>query len=196
MTKIGLVGILDIYRHLIKEYIDQIEDKNVRILIPGAGNGYEAEYLFRKGFNHVFVLDISDNPLKTFAERVPEFPKSQLIQENFFTHKGEYDLIIEQTFFCSFLPTKEKRSEYVSQMSTILNSKGKLVGLWFDIPLKGDMEKRPFWGDKICIYLIYKVILKWSSLRNAITQSLKDREMNFLGSLVKLNHNSILTIKN
>ena len=29
----------------LKEYIDQLQDKNLRILIPGAGNGYEAEYL-------------------------------------------------------------------------------------------------------------------------------------------------------
>ena len=30
----------------LKEYIDQIEDKSIKILIPGAGNSYEFEYLF------------------------------------------------------------------------------------------------------------------------------------------------------
>ncbi|KAA1246853.1 methyltransferase domain-containing protein [Aquimarina sp. RZ0] len=138
----------------IKEYIDQISQKDIRILIPGAGNGYEAEYLFSKGFNNVFVMDISDKPLIAFAERVPNFPNSQLICEDFFAHIGEYDLIIEQTFFCSFLPTKKKRIQYFSQMSTILSSKGKLIGLWFDIPLKDDIEKRPFGGNKN-LYLSY-----------------------------------------
>jgi len=33
-------------------------------------------------------------------------------------------------------------------MSKLLKSGGKLVGLWFDIPLTGDLEKRPFGGTK------------------------------------------------
>ncbi|MBQ4821557.1 methyltransferase domain-containing protein [Aquimarina sp. MMG016] len=138
----------------LKEYIDQLTDKNIKILIPGAGNAYEAEYLFKKGFKNVFVLDISEQPLNTLLERVPEFPESQLIIGDFFTHTGTYDLIIEQTFFCSFTPTKEKRSKYVSQIANLLKLEGKLVGLWFDIPLTTDTEKRPFGGDKE-LYLSY-----------------------------------------
>ena len=34
----------------LKEYIDQLENKNIRILIPGCGNAYEAEYLLKQGF--------------------------------------------------------------------------------------------------------------------------------------------------
>ncbi|TSE06655.1 methyltransferase domain-containing protein [Aquimarina algiphila] len=132
----------------LKNYIDQLTDKTINILIPGAGNAYEAEYLFQNGFHNVYVLDISQTPLDTFAQRVPDFPKSQLILGDFFTLKGSYDLIIEQTFFCSFIPTPENRSTYVLQMSNLLNPDGKLVGLWFDIPLTDDMEKRPFGGDK------------------------------------------------
>lgn len=138
----------------LKEYFDQLTDKEIRILIPGAGNAYEAEYLFKQGFKNVFVLDISEQPLNTFLKRVHEFPESRLILGDFFTHTGAYDLIIEQTFFCSFTPTKEKRSEYVSQITNLLKPEGKLVGLWFDIPLTGDLEKRPFGGDKE-LYLSY-----------------------------------------
>ncbi|GAA4272749.1 methyltransferase domain-containing protein [Aquimarina gracilis] len=138
----------------IKEYIDQLSDRNLKILIPGAGNAYEAEYLFKKGFKNVFVLDISQTPLDTFIERVPEFPKSQLLLDDFFTMTGSYDLILEQTFFCSFIPTPENRKAYVVQMANLLKPYGKLVGLWFDIPLTGDMEKRPFGGDKE-LYLSY-----------------------------------------
>ena len=32
----------------LKEYIDQLNNKELHILIPGAGNAYEAEYLFDK----------------------------------------------------------------------------------------------------------------------------------------------------
>ncbi len=94
------------------EYIDQRKDKNIRILIPGAGNAYEAEYLFQQGFSNVFVLDIAELPLKALKKRVPDFPIAQLLNEDFFEHEGTYDLILEQTFFCSFEPTKENRSSY------------------------------------------------------------------------------------
>ena len=132
----------------IQEYIAQLEDKSLRILIPGAGNAYEAEYLFRQGFKNVFVLDIAPNPLKAFSERLPDFPHNQLIEGNFFNHGGEYDLIIEQTFFCSFPPTKENRNAYAGQMNRLLKPAGKLVGLWFSFPLTGSMDKRPFGGSK------------------------------------------------
>ena len=54
----------------IKEYFDQIKDKNLRILIPGAGNGYEVEYLHKLGFIDVTVIDISGQPLKNILDRI------------------------------------------------------------------------------------------------------------------------------
>ena len=45
-------------------YCDQLKNENIKILIPGAGNSYEAEYLHKKGFTNVHILDISDIPLK------------------------------------------------------------------------------------------------------------------------------------
>lgn len=132
----------------LKTYIDQLENKDISILIPGAGNAYEAEYLVEKGFKNVFILDISKNPLEAFQRRNPNFPSDHLINENFFTHEGEYDLIFEQTFFCSFPPLKNNRILYADTMARLLAPQGKLVGVWFDIPLKGDLVKRPFGGTK------------------------------------------------
>ncbi len=130
----------------LKTYIDQLEYKNLKILIPGAGNAYEAEYLFFKGFTNVHVLDIAKAPLEAFKKRLPNFPTAHSIQGNFFKHEGAYDLILEQTFFCAFPPTEANRKQYASHMHKLLKPNGKLVGLWFDIPLTGDMEKRPFGG--------------------------------------------------
>jgi len=132
----------------IKMYFDQVTDKNLRILIPGAGRGYEAEYLYQIGFQCVDVLDISNLPLLELSERVPDFSKNQLIQGDFFDHKGQYDIVVEQTFFCSFPPTPQLRTAYAKKMYELLKPKGKLVGLWFNMPLTGDMEKRPFGGSK------------------------------------------------
>ncbi len=138
----------------IKEYFDQVKDKKLRILIPGAGNAYEAEYLHKQGFTNVFVMDIASQPLENLSERVPTFPKKNLICENFFEHQGEYDIIVEQTFFCSFPPLKENRQAYANQMANLLGKGGKLIGLWFSFPLKGDLIKRPFGGTKT-EYLTY-----------------------------------------
>ena len=132
----------------LKEYIDQLKNKNIFILIPGAGNAYEAEYLWKKGFHNVFILDISATPLKAFQKRNPNFPQNQLIQDDFFAHRHQYDLILEQTFFCSFPPTDKNRFAYAKQIAQLLKVNGKLVGLWFDIPLTKNMEKRPFGGDR------------------------------------------------
>ena len=41
----------------LKDLIDRLSDKNLRILIPGAGRAYEAIYLYKKGFQNVFVCD-------------------------------------------------------------------------------------------------------------------------------------------
>jgi thiopurine S-methyltransferase len=138
----------------LKNYIDQLTDKSIKILVPGAGNAYEAQYLWEQSFKNVVVIDISEVPLKNFKKRNPNFPENQLLHGNFFEHKESYDLIIEQTFFCSFVPTDENRSEYAKHMASLLKPTGKLVGLWFNFPLTGDMEKRPFGGDKV-LYLTY-----------------------------------------
>lgn len=129
----------------LKEYFDQLDDKNVRILIPGGGNSYEAEYLFKKGFTNVFVADIALAPLKRIQKRVPDFPKKNLIHANFFELVGAFDLIIEQTFFCAINPAL--RPEYAQKSSELLTEKGKLVGVMFEAQLNEDHP--PFGGSKI-----------------------------------------------
>lgn len=127
----------------IKEYIDQLADKNIKILIPGAGNAYEAEYLFQQGFSTIFVMDIARAPLNNLMKRIPDFPENQLLEEDFFQHQGLYDLILEQTFFCAINPSH--RNLYAQKIHELLNDGGKLVGLLFDFPLTD--EGPPFGGS-------------------------------------------------
>ena len=117
----------------LKDYIDQIEDKNLKILIPGAGNGYELDYFLSKGFKNVFVADFAESPLANIKKRIPDFPENQLIQSDFFDLEGKFDLIVEQTFFCALSP--ELRKNYVTKMHSLLTEKGRLFGLLFDFPL-------------------------------------------------------------
>ena len=129
----------------IKVYIDQLTNKDLKILIPGAGNGYEVEYLFNKGFTNIHVIDIALQPLKNLKKRIPSFPENQLLHLDFFDLKEvQFDLILEQTFFCALDPML--RQVYVSKMNNILVPGGKLVGLFFDFPLS--TEGPPFGGSE------------------------------------------------
>ena len=127
----------------IKEYIDQLKDKSISILIPGCGSGYEGEYLFDQGFANVHLLDFSTEPLDSFKKRVPGFPQSNLHVNDFFKHEGKYDLILEQTLFCATDPLL--RNEYAKKSAELLKEGGKLVGLLFNREFEGGP---PFGGNK------------------------------------------------
>ena len=53
----------------IKTIIDNLKDKNCRILIPGCGNSYEAEYLIESGFTNITVLDIAPTLVQNLTEK-------------------------------------------------------------------------------------------------------------------------------
>ena len=101
----------------LKEYIDQIDNKDLKILIPGAGNGYEFDYLTSKGFKNVWVIDVAQQPLENLSKRNPNY-KNNFIQSDFFELNGQFDLILEQTFFCALEPNL--RSKYVDKMYSLL----------------------------------------------------------------------------
>jgi len=126
----------------LQTYFDQLTDKSLKILIPGCGNGYEAEYLHKNGFD-VTVVDLSDIPLKNLKQRCPSFPEESLIQADFFEFNGAFDLIIEQTFFSALNPNL--RRAYAKKMHELLLPTGKLVGLLFNLELFQDHP--PFGGN-------------------------------------------------
>lgn len=155
----------------IKEYIDQLTNKNITILIPGAGNAHEAEYIFKKGFKNVYVLDISEEPLNNIKKRCPEFPIKNLLLGDFFEHTQKYDLIIEQTFFCAINPILRKK--YAEKIFELLNKNGKLVGLLFDDKL--NTEHPPFGGNKEEYLTYFNDKFKIKTL-NKCYNSIKPRE--------------------
>lgn len=134
----------------LKEYAEQLLSRDLRILIPGAGNAHEAAWLWEQGFKGVHVLDWSGKALENFQQKLPSFPSTQLIEGDFFKHEGEYDLILEQTFFCALPP--KRRADYARQMANLLAPTGKLVGLLFSFPLT---EQGPPFGGSTEEYLGY-----------------------------------------
>ncbi len=113
----------------LKGYIDSLTHKGLAILIPGCGNAYEAEYLLSKGFVNVTLIDFSTVVTSRLKEKYKGKP-IQIVNENFFGHKGKYDLILEQTFFCALNPSL--RENYVEKCFQLLNSEGKIAGVFFN----------------------------------------------------------------
>ena len=151
----------------LKEYINQINSKDLKILIPGAGNSYEFEYLINQGFSNVTVLDFAKTPIENIKKKFPNINPKQIIHSDFFEHEASYDLILEQTFFCALDP--ELRKNYAKKMSHLLNPNGKLFGLLFQFPLTE--VGPPFGGSKeayIDLFSPYFNILKLETSYNSI----------------------------
>ena len=155
----------------LKEYIDQLGNKDLKILIPGAGNSYEAEYLYDQGFNQVYVCDIAREPLENFRKRNPEFPENQMIESDFFEIDNDFDLILEQTFFCA-IPV-EKRADYAKKSAELLKPNGILAGLLFDFELKEDGP--PYGGSKEEYLTYFSPYFKIDVLERA-NNSIKPRQ--------------------
>ena len=128
----------------IKAYTDQLTNKNLRILIPGCGNTYEAEYLLQQGFTDVTVIDIAPTLVAQLKEKFASNPNLKIIFGDFFEHAGAYDLILEQTFFCAINPPLRK--DYVAKMNELLSPNGRLVGVLFDREF--EQQGPPFGGFK------------------------------------------------
>ena len=128
----------------IKAYIDQLTKKDLRILIPGCGNTYEAEYLLQNGFTNITVIDIAPALVEKLKIKFADYPQINIILGNFFSHTGVYDLILEQTFFCAINP--RLRENYVAQMNALLTHNGKLGGLLFNREF--EQQGPPFGGYK------------------------------------------------
>lgn len=126
----------------LQQYMETVENKSAAILIPGCGNAYEAEYLFNNGFTNISLLDISTVLTAELKKKFSNRPIN-IITADFFAHKGQYDVILEQTFFCALHPSL--RTAYARQMKALLKPGGKLVGVLFNKQFDGGP---PFGGTK------------------------------------------------
>jgi SAM-dependent methyltransferase len=128
------------------DYCSQLNNKDLKILIPGCGNGHEAFAMAALGFTNITLLDVAPSPLDQFKEKNSPLVNAGIVSllcEDFFDHQNTYDLILEQTFFCAIHPAE--RDQYAKTMFNLLKPQGKLAGLLFNFQLTE--EGPPFGGD-------------------------------------------------
>ncbi len=128
----------------IKEYFEQVNNKDIKILIPGCGNAWEGELLNSMGFTQVYMIDIAPTAVQHIKDRIPQLPEDRIILGDFFELEEQFDIIVEQTFFCALNP--EKRMDYAMKAHELLKPGGKLVGLLFDCHFGNPHP--PFGGTK------------------------------------------------
>jgi SAM-dependent methyltransferase len=126
----------------LEDYIKQLGNKDLKILLPGCGNGYEALLMAELGFTNLTVLDIAPLAVEKLQDRLQSYPSVRILCKDFFEHVDNYDLILEQTFFCALPPSM--REQYVQKMAELLVPQGKLVGLLFATEF--DKAGPPFGG--------------------------------------------------
>jgi hypothetical protein len=116
-------------------YFNSITNKSASILIPGCGNAYEAEYLLNQGFKNITLIDISPTLTRALCEKFGNNPNVRVVEGDFFEFKGQFDYIIEQTFFCAIPPAM--RNKYVQKMRDLLGENSELAGLLFNRDFEG-----------------------------------------------------------
>ncbi len=130
----------------LKTYIDHLTDRDLRILIPGGGNSHEALYLLECGFMQVHIVDIASVLEANLKNKFSPFPSDRwkvIIADFFDLPPGNYDLVLEQTFFCALDPIL--RHAYVEKMFELLRPGGQVAGVLFDRPFPGGP---PFGGNQ------------------------------------------------
>lgn len=131
----------------LKTWIDGYSNTSASMLIPGCGNAHEAAYLLEKGFTNITLIDIAPLVVQTLTQhfsRAIADGHLKVICGDFFALQGQYDIILEQTFFCALHPSLRKA--YTAQMHQLLVPGGKLIGLLFNFPLTEDGP--PFGGSE------------------------------------------------
>ncbi len=151
----------------IKAYINTLTNKSIRILIPGCGNTYEAEYLLQQGFTNITVIDIAPTLVEVLQQKFIGNKNINVVLGDFFNHTGKYDVIIEQTFFCAIPPMF--RQKYAYKMHQLLAEDGLLVGLLFNRTFE---KSPPFGGSEELYFKLFKNAFhlnKMDNCTNSIT---------------------------
>ncbi|TIB42513.1 hypothetical protein E3P86_00359 [Wallemia ichthyophaga] len=136
---------------LLKHYLEKgalhlpEPNRNVKVLVPGCGKGYDAIYFAKMGYSTTGI-DISPEGVRLATELAEGVEGVQFKCADFFVEEEEYDVVYDYTFFCA-LPL-ERRGEYADKMKRTVKQGGVLITLVFPIKeeLVDGVEQGPPFG--------------------------------------------------
>jgi SAM-dependent methyltransferase len=119
-----------------------------RMLVLGAGRGYDAREFSRHGFQ-VTAVDFASNAVNEMKRLAEEDAPVEILQQDIFTFPNEYegmfDYILEYVCFCAIDPAR--RNEYADVVTRLLRPDGLFIDLAY--PLDGRKNGPPFgYSDK------------------------------------------------
>ena len=118
------------------------EEKRIhpcRMLIPGCGRGHEVLFFAKQGFD-VTAVDFAPGAVERLNHSLNEKGvRARVLNLDFFELpvelNGQYDLILEQTFFCAIC--LEDRPRYVQTAHRMLKPNGRMVALFYETGEEG-----------------------------------------------------------
>ncbi len=130
------------------DYFKLLSNKNKKILVPGCGNGYDALYLAKLGFD-VYAVDFSKEAINYILEQAKNQNISiNVLHEDFFKLNNFdffFDIVLEYTFFCAISP--DRRQEYIEKICDLLKKNGEYVGFLLPIDKNVNEPGPPFGID-------------------------------------------------
>lgn len=163
------------------------EDKEIlpgNTIIPGCGRGHEALFLMEKGFR-VAGVDYSPGAIDYLSQEISN--RNLLgcaLLENFFKlnddHNAQYDLMIEQTFFCAISP--QHRPLYVETAYRLLKDNGILAGVFYET---GAEDGPPFNTTREDILQNFEPFFKIKRLEKTLHSAESRKGKEWLGILEK-----------
>ena len=114
-----------------------------RMLVLGAGRGYDAREFSRHGF-YVTAVDFASNAVNEMKRLAETDAPIEILQQDIFSFPHEYDAtfdyILEYVCFCAIDP--KRRGEYADVVSRLLKPNGLFIDLAY--PLDGRENGPPF----------------------------------------------------
>jgi SAM-dependent methyltransferase len=119
-----------------------------RMLVLGAGRGYDAREFSRHGFQ-VTAVDFASHAVSEMQRLAEEDAPVEILQQDIFTfpnkYDGTFDYILEYVCFCAIDPSR--RNEYADVVTRLLKPNGLFIDLAY--PLDGRKDGPPFgFSDK------------------------------------------------
>tara|TARA_Y100001936_G_scaffold253783_1_gene320966 strand:- start:7374 stop:7979 length:606 start_codon:yes stop_codon:yes gene_type:complete len=130
---------------VFKDWAQNIPKKS-KILVPGAGNGYDPLYFSSLG-HEVLAVDFSKQAIKRIEKEAKKYNLSiKALKCDFFDLESKlynnFDYIVEYTFFCAIDPIN--RLKYIDHIYNLLKRSGYLVGLFLPLNKSKDEGGPPF----------------------------------------------------